>query len=247
MRRDFTGETYQIASGGGYNGLAFEQERIILSDTDRAILDSYGNLIDGLAEYLGEGFEMVLHSMESLDRSVIKIVNGHHTGRKVGAPITNLALSLYNEITGDEGNNAFITYRAVNNKGEPLYSTTILIRGEYGRVIGMLCINFFMNTPLANIFKLFDMANLSTHVSSLNEKFFENVDEMLNAAIDQASKEIDADASILPSNRNREIICLLYSRGLFSVKDAVPKVADYMGLSKNTIYLHLRYARQCDE
>ena len=53
-------------------------ERIVLSDGDKAILESYGSVLDGFAEYLGPAFEMVLHSVEDPEHSVIKIVNGAH-------------------------------------------------------------------------------------------------------------------------------------------------------------------------
>ena len=59
-----------------------------LTATDRKILDSFALMLNGLGAYLGDGYELVLHSLENLDHSVIKIINGHYTGRKEGAPIT---------------------------------------------------------------------------------------------------------------------------------------------------------------
>ena len=44
---------------------------IELTPTDRQILNSYALMLDGLGAYLGEGYELVLHSLESLDHSVI--------------------------------------------------------------------------------------------------------------------------------------------------------------------------------
>ena len=115
-----------------------------LTEIDQHILKSYGTLLDGLAGYLGEGCEIVLHSLENLDRSVIKIVNGHHTGRTVGAPITNLALEMLDEIQKDPSRTS-ISYFTNNKKGEPLKSATIAIRGENERIIGLLCMNFYLN------------------------------------------------------------------------------------------------------
>ena len=40
---------------------------VALTDTDRAILESYKAMLNGLAEYLGSGYEIVLHSLEDLD------------------------------------------------------------------------------------------------------------------------------------------------------------------------------------
>ena len=76
---------------------------IELTPTDRQILNSYALMLDGLGAYLGEGYELVLHSLESLDHSVIKIINGHYTGRKEGSPITDLALKMLGELEKDPG------------------------------------------------------------------------------------------------------------------------------------------------
>ena len=44
---------------------------------DRMVLESYKTLCEGLANYLGDGYEIVLHSLENYDNSVIKIINGY--------------------------------------------------------------------------------------------------------------------------------------------------------------------------
>ena len=54
------------------------QPNIQFTPEDRCILESYKTTVEGFAEYLGEGYEVVLHSLEDLNRSVIKIINGHH-------------------------------------------------------------------------------------------------------------------------------------------------------------------------
>ena len=59
---------------------------------ERLILNSYVPVVEGLAAYLGPSYEITLHSLENLDHSVIKIMNGFHTGRSEGSPITDLAL-----------------------------------------------------------------------------------------------------------------------------------------------------------
>ena len=48
---------------------------ITLTATDNLILESYKVMIDGMAEYLGEGYEIILHSLQNLDKSVVKIIN----------------------------------------------------------------------------------------------------------------------------------------------------------------------------
>lgn len=111
------------------------------TDEDHRILSSCVTLVEGLADYLGGGYEIVLHSLEDVEHSVVKIINGHHTGRTTGAPITDLALSMLSRIE-NENRPGYISYFSRNKKGEPLKAATIAIRGVGGRIIGLLCINF---------------------------------------------------------------------------------------------------------
>ncbi|WP_349667942.1 helix-turn-helix domain-containing protein, partial [Lacrimispora sp.] len=40
----------------------------------------------------------------------------------------------------------------------------------------------------------------------------------------------------------KEIINILCQQGVFTLKDAVVKVAEYLDISKNTVYMHIRNA-----
>lgn len=88
---------------------------VTFTENDRAILESYKMMIEGLANYLGSGYEFVLHSLENLNESVVKIINGHHTGRQIGAPVTDLALSMLSKLQRD-GEKGYISYNVKNKK-----------------------------------------------------------------------------------------------------------------------------------
>lgn len=215
---------------------------IKLTAIDRIILNSYRSLLDGLADYLGTGFEFVLHSLEDYESSVIKIINGHHTGRKLGAPITDLALNMLNKIQ-DENLDGYISYESKNKKGSPLYSTTISVYGENHRIIGLICINFYVDTPLSEMFPIFEMLNKSTH-SMMNENFADDVDTLIEQAYADAYRQVMTDESITINFKNKEIVNILYNQGIFRMKDAVVKVAKVMEVSKNTVYMHLRSLKE---
>ena len=53
-------------------------------------------------------------------------------------------------------------------------------------------------------------------------------------------QEVNEDDSVLPSFKNKEIVSRCYAQGVFQFKGAVPLVAKGLGISKNTVYLHLR-------
>ena len=56
------------------------------------------------------------------------------------------------QIRRNEENDHGVIYFSTNVKGEPLKSTTIPVKGEKDRIIGLLCINFYMNTTMADFF-----------------------------------------------------------------------------------------------
>ena len=72
------------------------------------------------------------------------------------------------------------------------------------------------------------------------ETFAANADELIDESISQARIQVEHDGTIPSTNRNKEIIAILYQKDIFNLKNAVPKVAERLGLSKNTVYLHLR-------
>lgn len=215
-----------------------QNKNIKLTATDRMILNSYRSFLDGLADYLGKGFEFVLHSLEDYENSVIKIINGQHTGRKLGAPITDLALNMLGKIQ-DENLDGYISYESKNKKGNLLYSTTISVYGERHRIIGLICINFHVDTPLSEVFPIFNMIDRSSR-NVLNENFAVDVDALIEQAYSEAHQQVMSDESISTNLKNKEIINILNNQGIFSMKDAVVKVASVMNVSKNTVYMHLR-------
>ena len=216
-----------------------KERNVMFTETDFRILDSYKSVLDGLAAYLGDGYEIVLHSLHDLDHSVIKIINGHYTGRREGFPITDLALSMLAKIEERPDTNC-ITYFNRNQKGEPLKSATIVIRNHSRMAIGLLFINFYMNTSVFQFLQSMTPPAAQTPDSPVEESYVENVDELIVQAVTEASQKVQNDSAISNANKNKEIVSILYQRGIFNLKDAVVKVAGLMGISKNTVYMHVR-------
>lgn len=219
-----------------------EQLSVQLTDCDRMILESYKDFAEGLSDYLSDCYEIVLHSLENMDHSVIRILNGFHTGRKEGAPITDLALEMLAQLKSANGK-PYISYLSRNKKGEPLRSTTIAIKGEGGRIIGVMCINFYMDSPFNHvIMSLCSVGERS--IAARSENFAENVSETIEKSVMSARARVMENVGILPSLRNREIVRELYQNGVFNLKDAVVHTANLLGISKNTVYLHIRHISQ---
>ncbi len=208
-----------------------------LSSADRFIIESYKNVMEGLAAYYGEAFEFVLHDLADYDHSIVKIINGFHSGRKEGAPITDLALSMLEEIQKDGESKPFITYSSKSKYGKPVRSTTIVIFGEKKRAIGLLCINLYLDSPLSALLHQFSPASPSDFVS---ENFSNDSGELITRTAEKIKSNVEADSSVPHIQKNKEIITILYHQGIFKLKNAVQLISEALGISKNTVYLHIR-------
>ena len=212
---------------------------IKLTKTDKLILDSYASMMEGLAKYLGSAYEISLHSLEDYNHSVVKIMNGYHSGRSVGAPLTDLAINMLKRINdgGLSEKDSYTTYNAVTQTGERLKSSTLPIIGENDRVIGMLCINFYLDTPLSEILGAFEDRS-ETVVRK--EHFSSDMQETIKQAVAEARMQVMNNSDIPTTNKHKEVIRILKSRGLFKIKDSVQTVARALDISKSTVYMHLR-------
>lgn len=227
---------------------------VVLTARERLVLESYKPVLEGLAEYLGSGFEIVLHTLEDFDHSVIKIANGQHTGRKVGDPISSLALDVL-EKAQSSWTLSHISYFTKNMQGRPLKSATMIIRGVEGRPIGLMCINMYLDTPFSEVLAAFDpkvkldedfnpsMRRVQGGVVSPTA-LGQDPEAVIREETERAKRMVEESSHILPSLKNREVVAILEERGIFSLKDSVTTVADCLGISKNTVYMHLRKIRE---
>lgn len=215
-----------------------EHYNITLTTEDRRILNSYCTVATGMAEFWGENCEIIIHNLERLDASVMMIVNGYHSGRQAGAPISELTLSFLNQMLADPSLR-HINYFAKNKRGETFKAFTSAILGENNHIIGLFCINFYLNISLLSFMQSFYPQSHSDH-ENISETFVENTEELMLDALENAKKTVYANPTITSSNKNKEIIYLLAQKGIFNLKDSVVTIANHLGISKNTVYMHLR-------
>ena len=225
-----------------------KERNVMFTETDFRILDSYKSVLDGLAAYLGDGYEIVLHSLHDLDHSVIKIINGHYTGRREGFPITDLALSMLAKIEERPDTNC-ITYFNRNQKGEPLKSATIVIRNHSRMAIGLLCINFDSSRYRELSARVMDLCGslLTPGAPSGTHLIVENDEHTYPSSIAGATASIVssviADYPVpvdrLTQDEKMEIMDALNRKGVFLLKGSVSHVARELHSSEASIYRYL--------
>lgn len=211
---------------------------IVLTKTDKKILESYKTTLDGLSKYLGRGYEIILHSLESFDHSAIKVINGHYSGRTEGAPITDLALNMLQKIEDGGDIHQSMVYQNTAKSGEHIHAATIPIVGENERIIGLICINFYLNIPLYNFIQDIMPSDVTSGVVA--ESFPKNNNESIFSVVEEARLNVMKDPTITASNKNKKIIEYLQKKNVFQMKDSVKTVANLLGVSNNTVYMHIR-------
>lgn len=210
----------------------------ILTEKDKAILNSYIAVAEGTAEFWGENCEVVIHNLSRLDASVMKIVNGHLSGRQIGSPISEVTLSFVNKMLANPGLR-HVTYFAKNKRGDAFKASISAIEGENGNIIGLFCINFYLTASLLSLLQNFTPST-KTENDNISETFVENAEELMLNALEEAKKSVYDNLSISSSNKNKEIVSILYQKGIFNLKDSVITIANHLGISKNTVYMHIR-------
>ncbi len=201
-----------------------------LTDEERHLIASFEPAVEALAALFGAGCEVVLHAFDNLDASVIKIANGHVTGRGAGAPVTDFAL---NRLQGEAGSQ-WSSYFSRTREGALMKSSSITISNRLGKPIGMLCVNFSLNTSLGSLLDTFAQPAAPAQLN--NETFASSVDDL----VAQVIEKVDQDSSLASTVRNKEIVTRLYDMGIFEIKEAAQLVARMLGISRHTVYLHIR-------
>ena len=209
------------------------------ADEDRAILNSYRAVVEGVSALIGNHCEIVLHSLEDLEHSAICIANGHNTNRQEGSPLTDLALKSLHNMKTDSVLKPYFT--RIKNGGL-MKSVTIAIRNKNQRIIGLLCININLDVPLSQFIQALMPSNPMGETSSVN--FASSVEELVSQTVEHTIEEVNADRLVANNNKNRQIVVSLFEKGIFDIKDAINLVADRLDISRHTVYLYIRQIKQ---
>ncbi|ASI93377.1 PAS domain-containing protein [Vibrio mediterranei] len=213
-------------------------KQVPFSEEDRAALANYFRVADTIADLIGPHCEVVIHSFESLENSVVKIVNGHHTGRKIGSPVTDLGLRMWRafEKTGEVSPKSYFTNAA---DGSLLKSTTCVLAGPNNKAIGMLCINMNLSFPFPEIIKTL-MPQCSTSQTLVHENFSNNANDVIAQALTAAIAEVDQNSAITTKGRNKAITRCLFDNGIFELKETTTQVSEQLGISRQAVYKFIR-------
>lgn len=215
--------------------------QVEFSEQDRMILRHYFVVADAIALAVGKHCEVVIHSLEDLNHSVVKLVNGYISGRSVGAPITNIYFKILKDI--DKTHEDFIgPYCTKGINGHTIRSITSIIRGAAGNPIGLMCMNMDLSVPFSDLMKEYAEES-SKHDDAGYEIYPNTVDDLIHHMLSEAIKAANETKGLTQPERNTLTVQILMDKGIFTFKGAVDVVANEMGISRTSVYNYMRLQR----
>lgn len=223
-----------------------------MPNTTNALLRQYVKLTEFLGAALGPDYEVALHDLTDRNRSVIAIANGYISGRDVGAPLTNMALSVLKD-ESYEWQDYRLHYSGVSAAGSPLRSSTMFIK-EDGKLIGMLCINFDDSRFRSFARQVLTLCHPNQYVQALEqppeegpvsrpETFRNTTEAVAQDAVAHELEQLGIPTERLTPEERLEIIAALEESGIFLLKGAVKDVAHGLGCSQASVYRYLAQIR----
>ncbi|MBQ9550140.1 MAG: transcriptional regulator [Lachnospiraceae bacterium] len=204
----------------------------------KAQIDFYSRLAKGIASQFGSGCETVVHdlSKDDLEHTIVAIENGHVSGRSIGDGPSHIVLeSLQNK---DKELKDKLSYLTRSNDGKILKSSTIYIRDEKGKVIGIFGINF--DISLLSVVDQHIRLFIDTEKPGADpESITPSVSDLLNDLIEQALKKVGKPVSMMTKEDKMTAVRFLHTSGAFLITKSGPKVCSILNISKYTLYSYL--------
>ena len=203
-------------------------------------------LVKALAAQFGSSCEVVLHDLTGgdLDHTIIAIENGHISGRALGDGPSRIALEAIHD--AKETHTDRLSYLTKTRDGKILKSSTVFLRDDSGRAIGILAINNEITLTVAGEQALHSY-NTSIQDTKEPEQISTNVADLLDQLIGQSIRLIGKPATLMDKSEKIRAIRFLDDAGAFLITKSGPKVCQVFGISKYTLYSYLDEARQSSE
>jgi len=203
-------------------------------------------MVKALAAQYGDSCEVVLHDLRGSDpeHTIIEIENGHITGRKIGDGPSRIALEAIQD--AEETHADRLAYLTKTRDGKILKSSTIFLRDEKHKPIGLLGINSDITLSVAAEQFLHGF-NSSIRDDHEPDEISTNVADLLDSLIDQSLSLVGKPASLMDKSEKIRAIRFLNDSGAFLITKSGPKVCQVFGIAKYTLYSYLDEIKQSRE
>ena len=174
---------------------------------------------------------MVVHDLRDPEHAILAIHN-NLSGREVGDPATELGLA---RIADPAYPQVIANYANQFDDGRPAKSTSIGVKDSTGAYVAALCLNIDMTVfrGLQNVLQQFGSVG---DAGGMIESLDPSGAEAIRSRIDQFAARISSTPRALRTEERRALLRELKTSGCLEVRRAMEVVAQYLGVSRATVY-----------
>lgn len=203
----------------------------------------YQHLIESIMKLVAAEFgpkcEVVLHDWsKAYDKTIVAIENGHVSGRHIGGSGSNLGLEV---MRGTVDGSSQLNYLTQTADGRILRSSSLYLKDEAGERIGALCINYDITDFVAMQSQISEITLFpnATPDSDTQEFFTSDVNELLERLLQESVRMVGKVPADMTREEKKQAINYLDQKGALLITGSGPKICQYFGMSKYTLYSYL--------
>ena len=200
----------------------------------------------GIARQFGKDCEVCIHdlSVKDVEHTIIFIVNGHVTGRKVGDGASKVVLETLEALEEGDIIVDHLGYRTTTQDGRILKSSTVFLKDSNGKYRWILGINYDV-TALMNVdAALQSITTVESQDSNGDRQIPLNVNDLLDSLINQSVKRIGKPPALMNKEEKIQAIQFLRDAGAFLITKSGDKVSNFYGISKFTLYSYIDQSKK---
>ena len=200
----------------------------------------------GIARQFGKDCEVCIHylSVKDLEHTIIFIINGHVSGRKIGDGASKVVLETLEAIEKGDIIVDHLGYRTTTQDGRILKSSTVFLKDSTGKYRWVLGINYDV-TALMNVdAALQSITTVESHDSNGDGQIPLNVNDLLDNLINQSVKRIGKPPALMNKEEKIQAIQFLRDAGAFLITKSGDKVSNFYGISKFTLYSYIDQSKK---
>ena len=205
--------------------------------TETGKLELLRQMAAGIAAQFGNSCEVVVHDLSKHpDHSIVAIVNGHVSGRKVGDGASHVVIEQLQSHDKDPIDH--LCYLTKTPDGKILKSSSMYIRNSRGKVCAILSINYDISKLMMVDSSLRELISTNESQQKEPEKIV-NINALLDDLIEQSVALVGKPVALMNKDDKVKAIRFLNQNGAFLVTKSGDKVARYFGISKYTLYSYI--------
>ena len=214
--------------------------------TEDSSLEMLVSTAHGIARQFGKDCEVCIHdlSVKDLEHTIIFIINGHVSGRKIADGASKVVLETLEAIEKGDIIVDHLGYRTTTQDGRILKSSTVFLKDSTGKYRWVLGINYDV-TALMNVdAALQSITTVESRDSNGDGQIPLNVNDLLDNLINQSVKRIGKPPALMNKEEKIQAIQFLRDAGAFLITKSGDKVSNFYGISKFTLYSYIDQSKK---